>query len=320
MVLGLEALGREVARGADGLQDGEVVLAADRHVLVDDVAELEQQGLCLSGRLVLLGVGGLHGAGQFGGLPQQVGLLVAGGLGDALAERLLFGAQLVESGAGRPAPLVGGEKRVDEADVLSTGTLRRAHTVGVLTEQTKVNHGDRLPGAAPRCDKLGALCGDLYLLKKRVEGKPLLVEKMHCQPNSSHPSNGSSRLWETGVDGLAGGAGTPVGGWLRAGYPQVAWGFSAGFPQGVRRNCGRRSRRFRVADVRRMIPPSNAVNTHFGVRIANSIELVDGIGVTNSPLRYCGMNWGFWPVSPTGSRSSGAAMSTCPQVARRACG
>ncbi len=105
------------------------------------------------------------------GLLQQLGLLVARGLGDQLAERLLLGAQFVEADAGRPAPLVGGEEGVDERDVLSTGALRRAHTVGVLTEQAKVNHPSRLPVrgsgsrlgifAAAVCEVIHRLCEEI---------------------------------------------------------------------------------------------------------------------------------------------------------------
>jgi hypothetical protein len=79
------------------------------------------------------------------GLLQQLGALFGRGLGDELAELLLLGAQLVEAEAGRPAPLIGQEQGVDEGDVLSTGALGGANTVGVLTEQAKVNHPTRLP-------------------------------------------------------------------------------------------------------------------------------------------------------------------------------
>lgn len=147
VVLGLEALGAEVADGAVRLQDDEVLLAADRDVGVDEVAELEQEALGLLVGLVLLGVGRLDVGGQLTGLGQQFGLLVAGGPGDELAERLLLGTQLVEADAGRPAPLVGRQEGVDEGDVLSTGALGGAHSVGVLTEQAKVNHAVKATGA-----------------------------------------------------------------------------------------------------------------------------------------------------------------------------
>lgn len=145
VVLGLEALGGEVTDGAVRLQDDEVLLAADRDVGVHQVAEPEEEPLGLLVRLVLFGLGGLDVGLELLGLLQQLGALVRGGFGDQLAERLLLGTQLVEADAGRPAPLVGGEKGVDERDILSTGALGGANTVGVLTEQAKVNHPSRLP-------------------------------------------------------------------------------------------------------------------------------------------------------------------------------
>lgn len=154
VVLGLEALGAEVPDGAVGLQDDEVLLAADRHVLVDDVAELEQQPLGVRVGLVLGGVGRLDAGLELLGLLEEFGALLGGGLGDQLAEGLLFGTEFVEADAGRPAQLVGGEQGVDEVDVLSTGALGGANTVGVLTEQAKVNHPSRLPvrGSRTRTD------------------------------------------------------------------------------------------------------------------------------------------------------------------------
>lgn len=145
VVLGLEALGTEVTDRAVRLQYDEVFLAADRHVLVDDVADLEHQAPGLGVGLVLCRVGGLDVGLQLLGLLEQLGALFGRGLGDEFAERFLLGAEFVEADTGRPAPLVGGEKGVDEFDVLSTGALGGANTVGVLTEQAKVNHPSRLP-------------------------------------------------------------------------------------------------------------------------------------------------------------------------------
>ncbi len=145
VVARLEALGGEVARGADVLEDDEVLLAADRGVGVEQVGQLPEQPLRLGVGLGLLGVGGLHLGGEHGGALEQLRLLLALGLGDQLAQLLLLVAQLVEAGTGRPAALVGTEERVDKADVLSSGALRSAHTVGVLTKQAKVNHRASLP-------------------------------------------------------------------------------------------------------------------------------------------------------------------------------
>ena len=147
VVLGLEALGREVARGADLLQRDEVLLAADRGRRVDQVRQRADQALGRVLRLVLLGVGGLDLLGQGLGALEQSGLLLALGLGDLLAQALLLVAQLVETGAGGPAPFVGGEQGVDQVDVLATGALGGAHSVRVLTKQAKVNHGPQPTGA-----------------------------------------------------------------------------------------------------------------------------------------------------------------------------
>ncbi len=147
VVLGLEALGGEVADRAVRLQRGEVLLAAHGHVRVDEVAEPLEQLLSLGVSRVAVRVGRLDVGGELARLLQQLGLLVSGRLGDELAERLLLGAQLVEADAGRPAPLVGRQEGVDERDVLSTGALGRAHTVGVLTKQAKVNHAPKATGA-----------------------------------------------------------------------------------------------------------------------------------------------------------------------------
>lgn len=132
------------------LQGDEVLLAADGHVGVDEVAEPEQQLLGLGVGGVALRLGGLDVGLELLGPLEQVGLLLGRGLGDQLAERLLLVAQLVEADAGRPAPLVGRQEGVDERDVLSTGALGSARTVGVLTEQAKVNHALQATGVRLR--------------------------------------------------------------------------------------------------------------------------------------------------------------------------
>lgn len=75
VVLGPEALGPEVTDRAVCLQDDEVLLAADRHVLVDDVAELEQKALGLCVGLVLCRVGRFDVGLQLLGLLQELGAL-----------------------------------------------------------------------------------------------------------------------------------------------------------------------------------------------------------------------------------------------------
>ncbi len=152
MVLGLEALGAEVADRAVRLQDDEVLLAADRDVRVDQVAELEEQTLGLLVRLVLFGVGGLDGGGELPAFFSSF-TFVAGRLGDQLSERLLLGSEFVKADA-TTLRRSSAEEGVDEGDVLSTGALGGANTVGVLTEQAKVNHPSRLPVRASAIDSI----------------------------------------------------------------------------------------------------------------------------------------------------------------------
>lgn len=184
VVLGLEALRPEVTDRAVRLQDDEVLLAADRHVLVDDVAEQQEKTLGLGVGLVLCGVGRLDLGLQLIGLLEELGALLGSGLGDQLPERLLLGAEFVEADAGRPAQLVGGEQGVDERDVLSTGALGGANTVGVLTEQAKVNHPSRLPvrGSTARTDiaergALPELPESIILRESRVGREVEVVNK-----------------------------------------------------------------------------------------------------------------------------------------------
>ncbi len=188
VVLGREALGAEVADRAVRLQRDEVLLAADRYVGVDEVAEPEQQLLGLGVGRVALGVGGLDVGLELFGALEQLGLLVAGGLGDQLAELLLLGSQLVEADAGGPAPLVGRQESVDERDVLSTGALGRAHTVGVLTKQAKVNHEPKATGAGL---PLTNLYSDVFRFATYV---PLWGNCRPCQGKVSHSlGRGTSR-------------------------------------------------------------------------------------------------------------------------------
>ena len=59
---------------------------------------------------------------------------------DLLAERLVLRAQPVRGGDGPPSPLVGGQQRVHEADVLDAGAQRGAHPLGVLAQHLEVDH------------------------------------------------------------------------------------------------------------------------------------------------------------------------------------
>ncbi len=95
-----------------------------------------------------LGVGRLHCRREFLHRRHEGGLLLAGRGGDALAVRLLLGAQLVEAGSCRPAVLVGSQQLVDELDGLATGPLGGADPLGVLTQETEVDHPPEGTGAA----------------------------------------------------------------------------------------------------------------------------------------------------------------------------
>ena len=77
VVARLEALGREVARRADGVEDDEVVLAALGRLLRGGVGQRPQQRVERLGRLVLGGLGRLDLRAQRLGLGEQRLLLVA---------------------------------------------------------------------------------------------------------------------------------------------------------------------------------------------------------------------------------------------------
>ena len=143
MVLGLEALGREVTGGADLLEHHEVVLASRRRA-VGDIAELGHQGV----EVHLRGAGGsieFLDAGREVLDPREDGLLlVALGPGDVLPDRLLLRAGRLEVGETGPPGLVGREDRVDQALVLAPGALAGADEVGLVTQEADVDHGASL--------------------------------------------------------------------------------------------------------------------------------------------------------------------------------
>ncbi len=144
VVAGLETLGGEVAGGADGLDDHVVVLAAHRHLGLDDVADGAQQPVELGLRLV----GGRLERLDLGrdrlGAREQGLLLVALRLRDVLAHRLLLGPQPLERGQRAAAALVGGADGVHDALVLTPCTLAGTDEVGVVPEHLDVDHGASL--------------------------------------------------------------------------------------------------------------------------------------------------------------------------------
>ena len=159
-----DALGREVAAYAGLLDDGEVVLAADGSVLVDQVGQLRQQGrgLGVGGRAT--GLGGLHALGEVGRarhggveLALDLGAVVVGRLlepaldvPDVLGLQVLLAAQRAERRLGRAAHLVGVEELVDDAGVLPAPALALAHTVRVVSKELQVDHTRSLRGTATR--------------------------------------------------------------------------------------------------------------------------------------------------------------------------
>ena len=140
VVARLDALGGEVAGRADRLDDDVVVLAAHRHLGLDDVADGAQQGVELGLRLVGGRLQGLDLGRDLLGARQQRLLLVALGPRDVLAHRLLLGPQPLVRGEGAAAALVGGADGVDDALVLTPRPLAGAHEVGVVPEQLDVDH------------------------------------------------------------------------------------------------------------------------------------------------------------------------------------
>ena len=113
MVAGLEALGCEVARRADLLQHDVVVLATGGRLVGGRVRD-RQHALAVGGvGLALRGLGLLHLGGEDLGAVEQRLLLLAGGLRDLPAERLLLTAQPLELDDRGAAPLVGRERLVD---------------------------------------------------------------------------------------------------------------------------------------------------------------------------------------------------------------
>ena len=71
MIARLEAVGREISRGADMLEDDEILLATDRGVEVHQVGQLQPESIGGLGLLVGRGLGGLGALGKISGLGHQ---------------------------------------------------------------------------------------------------------------------------------------------------------------------------------------------------------------------------------------------------------
>ena len=151
VVARLEPLGGEVARRADRLEHGVVVLAAGRRVVVGEVGDREDRGLPGLLGLGLRGLGGLHLGGQRLGALEQRLLLLALGLRNLLAQRLLLAPLGLEVADRLAATLVGRQRLVDHRVGQPALGLGGTHAVGLVTENAGVDHTSRLvaaPGAA----------------------------------------------------------------------------------------------------------------------------------------------------------------------------
>ena len=156
VVLRLESLGGEVARGADGLEHVEVVLAAGRDAVDDQVRELLEQLLEAGSGLVHRDLGRLHLRRELLRPRQHGGLLVPLGPGHLLAEVLLLCAQGLEVDDRRAARLVRRDQLVDQFGRFAARRLGAPDSVGVGTQQLRVDHepkayrSHRIPRHGPR--------------------------------------------------------------------------------------------------------------------------------------------------------------------------
>ena len=147
VVARLEALGREVAGGADLLEHDVVVLAAGRRLVGGRVRDRHQAGAVGLLGLRLRGLGLLHVGRQRLGAREQRLLLLALRLRDLLAEGLLLGPQPLELDDRGPAPLVRGQRVVDHGGGQPALGLGGTHEVRVVTEQAGIDHPVRLSAA-----------------------------------------------------------------------------------------------------------------------------------------------------------------------------
>ena len=148
VILGLEALGREVAGGgALVAQNHEVLLAADGHAVENEVRQEAREAVGLGVGGVGGGLGGLHLLGELLGLSQDRRTLLLGGAAHGLGDLFLGGSQRLESLQGLAAGGVGRDDLIDEAGVRSAGTLGGAGGFGVFTQGTHINHASHpMPG------------------------------------------------------------------------------------------------------------------------------------------------------------------------------
>src|SRR6185312_13191233 len=116
----------------DDVEDGEVVLAAGRNAVDDDVRDRHVRRGELRLRIGLGGLGGPYLLGQSLRTRQQRRALVGRRGTHALAGGLLFGPQRVGGRDGGPARGVGRQEGVHQRRVFTAAELGAAHGVGVF--------------------------------------------------------------------------------------------------------------------------------------------------------------------------------------------
>ncbi len=88
----------------------------------------------------MLGLGLLHLIGEGRRLVEQGIPVRPGDLRDAAGQGALLGAQPVGVGDDRPTALVGGQQVVHECRILATGELRPADSIGIVADESEVDH------------------------------------------------------------------------------------------------------------------------------------------------------------------------------------
>ena len=134
----------ELTRRPDVLEHHVVVLAPGRRLVGSGVGDRVDGVAPVLLGLGLRGLRGLHVGGQRLGAGQQLGLLVALGPGDLLAQLLLLRAQVLEVGDRGTPGGVRLEGAVDDLGGQPTLLLGRTDQVGVVAEHAWVDHRTRI--------------------------------------------------------------------------------------------------------------------------------------------------------------------------------
>jgi hypothetical protein len=135
----VERLEVEHRRLADVLEDDVVVLPARRHSLFHDVGQPSEQ-LVVRRRASVCATSAALTRQRAPWYARAGRLLVTARLGDLAAEVLLLGAELVVARDRLAAARVRGDHGIDEALVLPRARWRRAYGVGVVTDESGIEH------------------------------------------------------------------------------------------------------------------------------------------------------------------------------------